>query len=147
MERDRSGVSALLGLDGLVVCAQLLDDAGGEWRLADRVILGEGGFIAITVAVDSNTGRALGPPTVSGRGFSDDPKALGEMRPDVAWPAELQRVMDKALARDANQRYRNASEFAHDLVQAIDRMPASRITGTSGWARARSTRRSGSTAP
>jgi hypothetical protein len=34
MERDRSGVSALLGLDGFVVCAQLLNDASGEWRLA-----------------------------------------------------------------------------------------------------------------
>ena len=34
MERDRSGVSALLGLDGFVVCAQLLDDASGEWWLA-----------------------------------------------------------------------------------------------------------------
>jgi ribonuclease J len=50
----------------------------GESTLSDRLILGEGGFIAITVAVDSNTGRALGPPTVSGRGFSDDPKALDE---------------------------------------------------------------------
>jgi transposase len=34
MERDRSGVSALLGLDGFMVCAQLLDDASGEWWLA-----------------------------------------------------------------------------------------------------------------
>jgi hypothetical protein len=34
MERDGSGVSALLGLDGFVVCAQLLDDAAasGGWR-------------------------------------------------------------------------------------------------------------------
>jgi ribonuclease J len=48
----------------------------GESTLSDRLILGEGGFIAITVAVDSTTGRAVAPPTVSGRGFSDDPKAL-----------------------------------------------------------------------
>jgi transposase len=34
MERDGSGVSALLGLDGFVVCAQVLDDASGEWWLA-----------------------------------------------------------------------------------------------------------------
>jgi transposase len=34
MERDRSGVSALVGLDGFVVCAQLLDEATGEWWLA-----------------------------------------------------------------------------------------------------------------
>jgi ribonuclease J len=51
----------------------------GESTLSDRLILGEGGFIAITVAVESSTGRALGSPTVSGRGFSDDPKALDEV--------------------------------------------------------------------
>ncbi|ACU39619.1 ribonuclease J [Actinosynnema mirum] len=48
----------------------------GESTLSDRLVLGEGGFIAITVAIDSSTGRAVAPPTVSGRGFSDDPKAL-----------------------------------------------------------------------
>ncbi|MFL6141933.1 MAG: ribonuclease J [Labedaea sp.] len=48
----------------------------GESTLSDRLILGEGGFIAIVIAVDSTTGRAVAPPTVSGRGFSDDPKAL-----------------------------------------------------------------------
>ncbi|HEV8562182.1 MAG TPA: ribonuclease J [Actinophytocola sp.] len=51
----------------------------GESTLSDRLILGEGGFIAITVAVDSTTGRAVAPPTVSGRGFSDDPKALDDV--------------------------------------------------------------------
>jgi len=50
----------------------------GESTLSDRLVLGEGGFIAITVAVDSNSGRAVAPPTVSGRGFSDDPKALDQ---------------------------------------------------------------------
>ena len=34
VERDRSGVSALVGLDGFVVTAQLLDEATGEWWLA-----------------------------------------------------------------------------------------------------------------
>jgi ribonuclease J len=48
----------------------------GESTLSDRLVLGEGGFIAITVAVESASGRAVAPPTISGRGFSDDPKAL-----------------------------------------------------------------------
>ncbi|WHU49755.1 ribonuclease J [Gordonia sp. L191] len=48
----------------------------GESTLSERLVLGEGGFIAITVAVDSTTGRALSTPEVSGRGFSDDPDAL-----------------------------------------------------------------------
>lgn len=34
MERDGSGVSALLGIDGFVVTAQLLDEHSGEWWLA-----------------------------------------------------------------------------------------------------------------
>ncbi|MCP2169583.1 ribonuclease J [Goodfellowiella coeruleoviolacea] len=51
----------------------------GESTLSDRLILGEGGFIAITVAVEATTGRAVAPPTVSGRGFSDDPKALDDV--------------------------------------------------------------------
>jgi ribonuclease J len=55
----------------------------GESTLSDRLILGEGGFIAISVAVDSATGRAVTTPTVSGRGFSDDPKALEAVVPLV----------------------------------------------------------------
>ncbi|ASO19419.1 ribonuclease J [Actinoalloteichus hoggarensis] len=51
----------------------------GESTLSDRLVLGEGGFIAITVAINAATGRAVAPPTVSGRGFSDDPKALDEV--------------------------------------------------------------------
>jgi ribonuclease J len=55
----------------------------GESTLGDRLVLGEGGFISITVAVDSNTGRAVSRPTLSGRGFSDDPKALDVVLPIV----------------------------------------------------------------
>ena len=38
MEQNGSGVSALLGLDGFVVRAQLLDEATGEWWLAVETI-------------------------------------------------------------------------------------------------------------
>jgi ribonuclease J len=55
----------------------------GESTLSDRLILGEGGFIAITVVIVSATGRAVAPPTISGRGFSDDPKALDGVVPLV----------------------------------------------------------------
>jgi ribonuclease J len=50
----------------------------GESTLSDRLVLGEGGFISISVAIDKTSGRAVSPPTVSGRGFSDDPKALDQ---------------------------------------------------------------------
>ncbi|MHA6800762.1 ribonuclease J [Bounagaea algeriensis] len=55
----------------------------GESTLSDRLILGEGGFISITVAVQEGTGRAVSSPTIAGRGFSDDPKALDEVVPMV----------------------------------------------------------------
>ena len=55
----------------------------GESTLGDRLVLGEGGFIAITVAVDATTGRAVSRPEISGRGFSDDPKALAAVLPLV----------------------------------------------------------------
>ncbi|QBJ98174.1 ribonuclease J [Rhodococcus sp. ABRD24] len=50
----------------------------GDSTLSDRLVLGEGGFISISLAVDSATGRAVSTPEVSGRGFSDDPAALKE---------------------------------------------------------------------
>ncbi|SHL34183.1 ribonuclease J [Pseudonocardia thermophila] len=55
----------------------------GESTLGDRLVLGEGGFISITVAIDATTGRAVTKPTLSGRGFSDDPKALDAVLPMV----------------------------------------------------------------
>jgi ribonuclease J len=62
----------------------------GESTLGDRLVLGEGGFISITLAVESATGRAVAPPTVSGRGFSDDPKALAGVIPLIE--AELAHI-------------------------------------------------------
>jgi ribonuclease J len=55
----------------------------GETTLSDRLVLGEDGFIAITVAIDAQTGRAVASPTISGRGFSDDPTALDAVLPLV----------------------------------------------------------------
>ncbi len=69
----------------------------GESTLGDRLVLGEGGFISITVAVDSTTGRAVSRPTLSGRGFSDDPKALDAVLPlveDELSRTELEGITD-----------------------------------------------------
>lgn len=55
--------------------------------------------------------------------LTDLPKTLAEMRPDIEWPAELQAVMDKALARDVNERYQKASEFGRDMAKAVENMP------------------------
>jgi serine/threonine-protein kinase len=55
--------------------------------------------------------------------LTDRPKQLAEMKPDRAWPAEVQAVMDRALERDVANRYQNATDFGIALYTAIDRMP------------------------
>ena len=53
----------------------------------------------------------------------EQPKTLAEMKPDVAWPAEVQAVMDKALMRDVNERYQSAAQFGRELWAACESMP------------------------
>jgi len=67
----------------------------GESTLSDRLVLGEGGFISIIVAVDSTTGKPVSDPEVSGRGFSDDPEALNGALEQVE--AELQRLITEGV--------------------------------------------------
>ena len=55
--------------------------------------------------------------------LTDRPRTLAEMKPGIAWPAELQAVMDRALAREAASRYTSASQFGRDFALAIERMP------------------------
>ncbi|GAA2782526.1 ribonuclease J [Saccharopolyspora taberi] len=80
----------------------------GESTLSDRLILGEGGFIAINVAVEAATGRAVSSPTISGRGFSDDPKALDEVVP----------LVEMELARTESEGITDT----HRIAQAVRRV-------------------------
>ncbi|HSB54454.1 MAG TPA: serine/threonine-protein kinase, partial [Gemmatimonadales bacterium] len=47
--------------------------------------------------------------------LTDDPLPLATARPDVRFPADLQRVMDRALARSPQDRYPSSAEFARDV--------------------------------
>ncbi len=47
--------------------------------------------------------------------LTDDPMPLAAARPDVRFPAEVQRVIDRALARTPGDRYRSAGEFAREV--------------------------------
>ena len=78
----RAAISGQVEVGMVYVDGSSVGDVG-ESTISDRLVLGEGGFIAIVVAVDSHTGRAVAQPTVSGRGFSDDPKALDQVLPLV----------------------------------------------------------------
>jgi len=54
--------------------------------------------------------------------LTDPPKTLAEMRPEVAWPLDVQAAIDKALSRDAGRRYQSAVEFGRDLSRAAQDM-------------------------
>ncbi|HTS89185.1 MAG TPA: serine/threonine-protein kinase [Gemmatimonadales bacterium] len=56
--------------------------------------------------------------------LTDDPLPLAVACPDVSFPPEVQRVLDRALARNPNDRYRNAGDLARDV-----RGLATRLTG------------------
>jgi ribonuclease J len=61
-------------VDGLVV-----GDIG-DASLKDRRILGDEGFLSITVVVDSASGKVVAGPDVMARGVSDDPDAFDPLR-------------------------------------------------------------------
>ena len=86
----------------------------GESTLSERLILGEGGFIAINVVVDSATGVAVSPPALLGKGFSDDPKALVAAEELVV--AELVR-----LASDRGPSRKSTTVDTHQIAQAVRR--------------------------
>ncbi|MFW0784763.1 RNase J family beta-CASP ribonuclease [Gordonia sp. CPCC 206044] len=86
----------------------------GESTLSERLVLGEGGFISITVAIDPTTGRAVSAPEVSGRGFSDDPDALKAA-------ADL---VDQALDALAAEGVTDAHRIAQTIRRAVGRWVA-----------------------
>jgi serine/threonine-protein kinase len=60
--------------------------------------------------------------------LTDNPRSLRDVMPDVHWPDQLLDVMNRALARDATQRYQKASDFGREFSMAIDTMPSKKLT-------------------
>lgn len=54
--------------------------------------------------------------------LTDRPKTLAELRPDFVWPDALQAIMDKVLARDADDRYQSAAQFGREFGAAAAAM-------------------------
>ncbi|MEO8200823.1 MAG: serine/threonine-protein kinase [Gemmatimonadota bacterium] len=52
--------------------------------------------------------------------LTDEPVPLATARPDKTFPAALQPVMDKALARWPQDRYGSAAEFANDVTRVAE---------------------------
>jgi len=90
----------------------------GESTLRDRRILGEEGFISLTLAVDSVTGKIAGAPQIGAKGFTEDPKAFEDVLPlleaeldraaheGVSDPYQLGQQCRRVLGRWVNDTYR-----------------------------------------
>jgi ribonuclease J len=101
----------------------------GESLLTERRILSDGGFIAATVVVDSVTGKVVGGPSVSGKGFSEDPAAFDEVMPlitealdraaadGISDPHQLQQVVRRTVGRWVNDRYRRRPMIVPNVVE------------------------------
>jgi ribonuclease J len=101
----------------------------GESLLTERRILSDGGFIAATVVIDSVTGKVVGGPTVSAKGFSDDPavfegviplvtEALDRAAADgISDPHQLQQVVRRTVGRWVNETYRRRPMIVPTVVE------------------------------
>jgi ribonuclease J len=101
----------------------------GEQLLTERRILGDEGFIAATVVVDSENGKVVAGPTVSAKGFSDDPTAFDEVLPlvtealdraaseGVTDTYQLQQIVRRTIGRWVNERYRRRPMIVPNVVE------------------------------
>ncbi len=106
---------------GAVPCGYVYVDgvdvgAVGEPTLKDRRILGDEGFISVTVAVDSVTGKIAGGPMIAARGFSDDPAAFDPVR------ALIEAELDRAAAEGVAD--------AKDVAQSVRRVVGRWVSDT-----------------
>jgi ribonuclease J len=100
-----------------------------ESLLTERKILGDGGFIATTVVIDSVTGKVVGGPTISAKGFSEDPGAFNPVLPlitealdraasdGISDPHQLQQVVRRTVGRWVNDAYRRRPMIVPNVVE------------------------------
>ena len=106
---------------GAVPCGYVYVDGASvgditETSLKDRRILGSEGFISIHVVVDSATGKVVGGPAVSARGFLEDDSVFDEVLPQIT-----------AAIEDAGSR---GVGDAHQLQQVVRRTMGRWVSNT-----------------
>jgi len=101
----------------------------GETLLTKRRILGDGGFIAATVVVDSVTGKVVGGPIVSGKGFSEDRAVFDAVIPLITEALnraavegitdnhQLQQIVRRTVGRWVNETYRRRPMIVPTVVE------------------------------
>jgi ribonuclease J len=100
-----------------------------ESLLTERRILGDGGFISATVVIDSVTGKVVGEPAISAKGFSEDPTAFDPVIPlltaalhrsaadGITDPHQLQQVVRRTVGRWVNDAYRRRPMIVPTVVE------------------------------
>ncbi|MEX5721494.1 ribonuclease J [Geodermatophilus maliterrae] len=88
----------------------------GEESLQERRILGDEGFVTLTVVVEPSTGTIVRPVHLSTRGFSDDPSAFDEVL----------RLVEDNLKRELS----DGQSDAHRLSQVIRRTVGKWVSDT-----------------
>jgi ribonuclease J len=100
-----------------------------ESLLTERRILGDGGFISATVVIDSVTGKVVGEPSVSAKGFSEDPDAFSPVIPlltaalhrsaedGITDTHQLQQVVRRTVGRWVNDAYRRRPMIVPTVVE------------------------------
>jgi ribonuclease J len=101
----------------------------GESLLTERRMLGDGGFISATVVVDSVTGKVVGGPTVSAKGFTEDTAAFEVVLPliiealdraavdNITDPHQLQQIVRRTVGRWVNEKYRRRPMIVPTVVE------------------------------
>ncbi len=100
-----------------------------ESLLTERRILGDGGFIAATVVIDSVTGKVVGGPAISAKGFSEDQAAFDAVLPviteallraadeGITDPHQLQQIVRRTVGRWVNDAYRRRPMIVRNVVE------------------------------
>jgi ribonuclease J len=97
--------------------------------LTERRILGDGGFISVTVVIDSVTGKVVAGPAVAAKGFSEDEAAFQPVIPlitdaldraaldGVSDQHQLQQVMRRTVGRWVSDTYRRRPMIVPTVVE------------------------------
>jgi ribonuclease J len=127
-------VDGVAAVTGHIVCRYIYVDGLavgdiGESLLSERRILSDGGFIAATVVVDSVTGKVVAGPTVSAKGFSEDPAAFDAVVPlvtealnkaaaeGITDPHQLRQIVRRSIGRWVNDNYRRRPMIVPNVVE------------------------------
>jgi ribonuclease J len=127
-------VDGLAKIVGSVPCGFVYVDGSavgdvGEGSLKDRRILGDEGFITVTVVIEASTGKIVGGPEIFGRGFSDVEASFDEVRlvlngvladaaaEGVADPRALQQLVRRTVGKWVSDKYRRRPMIVPVVVE------------------------------